>query len=445
MTDHAAIAHRLAEILGVDEVAVHPLTSGTSRQTFSVTARSGTQTVELVLQQRQDGDERQALPTASEVALLRAAEAGGVPVPHVVASGSQGQPYIITERAPGEAIPRRILRDPTLDNVLAGLAFRCGEVLARLQQIDPATGPGLDRDDVLSSLRDQADEIGLVRPVIELAFSWLFGHRPPPSPKVLVHGDFRLGNLLIDHRGLSAVLDWELAHVGDPLEDLGYLCVPSWRFGASLPVGGFGTYQQLFDGYRSVTGGPPVDPVAFRWWQVFATLRWGVICGKQVETFLAGRVRSHELAAIGRRIAETERDLLVLTGPDPAQPGTVQPERFDPRPIVAFDTPTAAELLDALDGWLTATDFEGATRYQARVARHIVGILRREATLGSDLLDARSSALTRLGFGTEAELAGAIRSGAIGADLDHVRASLRQITDDRLAVNDPGYQGEPDP
>jgi aminoglycoside phosphotransferase (APT) family kinase protein len=445
VTDHDTIAHRLAGILGADEVVVHPLTSGTSRQTFSVAARTGSDTTELVLQQRQEGDERQALPTASEVALLRAAEAVGVPVPHVVASESGGHPYIIAERVPGEAIPRRILRDPTLGNVLADLAFRCGEVVARLQQIDPSALPELDSADVLSSLRGQADDIGLVRPVIELAFSWLSERRPPPGPKVLVHGDFRLGNLLVDHGGLSAVLDWEMAHLGDPLEDLGYLCVPSWRFGAGLPVGGFGTYQQLFDGYRSVTGDPPVDPAAFRWWQVFGTLRWGVICARQVETFLARSVRSHELAAIGRRIAETERDLLVLTGPDGARAKPAGPERPDPRPVVAFDTPTAAELLDALDGWLTATDFDGATRYQARVARHIVGILRREATLGPDLLEARSSGLARLGFAREAELAEAIRSGAVGDDLDRVRFTLRQITDGRLAVNDPAYRGEPDP
>lgn len=442
MADHATLARRLAAILDADEVVLHPLTTGTSRQTFSVAARTGAETAELVLQQRQDGDGRQALPTATEVALLRAAEAGGVPVPHVVASDSVDHPYILAERVPGESIPRRILRDPTLGNVLAGLAFRCGEVVALLQRLDPAPAE-LDNDDALTSLRNQADEIGLVRPVLELAFSWLEERRPPPGPRVLVHGDFRLGNLLIDDTGLRAVLDWEMAHVGDPLEDLGWLCVPSWRFGATLPVGGFGTYQQLLDGYRSMAGGLPVDSDAFRWWQVLGTLRWGVICGRQVATFLDGSVRSHELAAIGRRIAETERDLLVLTGPDgneqePGRPG-------DPEPGIAFDTPSAAELLDALDSWLTATDFDGPIRYQARVARHIVGILRREADLGPSLLDARAGDLGRLGFAGEADLARAIRSGAAGDDLAPVRATLRRITAGRLAVNDPGYRGEPEP
>ncbi len=260
----------------------------------------------------------------------------------------------------------------------------------------------------------------------------------------MVHGDFRLGNLVIDATGLTAVLDWEMAHLGDPLEDLGWLCVPSWRFGAELPVGGFGTYQQLFDGYRSVTGGPPLDPVRFRWWQVFGTLRWGVICAKQVETFLAGRVRSHELAVIGRRIAETERDLLVLTGPSRAGADPADARPVDRASPVVFDTPNATELLDALDGWLATTDFDGATRYQARVARHIVAILRREAELGPDLLHARAVALARLGFAREADLARAIRSGAVG-DHDPVRATLRQITEGRLAVNDPRYRGEPDP
>lgn len=129
-----------------------------------------------------------------------------------------------------------------------------------------------------------------------------------------MHGDFRLGNLVIDVDGLRAVLDWELAHVGDPMEDLGWLCVRAWRFGGSAPVAGVGSLDDLFCGYAEESGVEP-DPAAVHWWQVFGTLRWGVICMMQAQAHLSGAARSHELASIGRRVCETEYDLfLALEG-----------------------------------------------------------------------------------------------------------------------------------
>ena len=74
-----------------------------------------------------------------------------------------------------------------------------------------------------------------------------------------MHGDFRHGNLIIGPDGVRAVLDWELAHLGDPMEDLGWICVNSWRFGEiDKPVGGFGTREELFAGYEAA--GRRVDP-----------------------------------------------------------------------------------------------------------------------------------------------------------------------------------------
>jgi aminoglycoside phosphotransferase (APT) family kinase protein len=125
----------------------------------------------------------------------------------------------------------------------------------------------------------------------------------------LVHGDLRLGNIMVDSSGLTAVLDWELAHIGDPMEDLGWLCVRAWRFGGSNPVAGIGSYDELFDAYENVSGiRPQLD--AMRWWEVLGTLKWGIICIRQAATHLQGIARSHELAAIGRRVCENEYDLL---------------------------------------------------------------------------------------------------------------------------------------
>jgi aminoglycoside phosphotransferase (APT) family kinase protein len=146
----------------------------------------------------------------------------------------------------------------------------------------------------------------------ELAFRWLRQHIPPRQERVLVHGDYRMGNVMFGPEGLRAILDWELAHIGDPLEDLGWMCVRSWRFGNdSLPVGGVGKREEFWQAYEEA-GGYPVDPKRVHFWEIFGNLRWGVICLNMTQPFLDGQNPSVELAAIGRRTSETEWELLHL-------------------------------------------------------------------------------------------------------------------------------------
>ena len=147
----------------------------------------------------------------------------------------------------------------------------------------------------------------------EWAFRWLAANRPAPSPSRLVHGDYRMGNLIVDGSELAAVLDWELVHIGEVYEDLAWFCIRAWRFGAPADraAGGLGSVEDFLAAYEQA-GGAAVDRVAFHWWLVLATLRWGVICRYQAERHLSGQNRSVELAAIGRRVCETEWDLLTL-------------------------------------------------------------------------------------------------------------------------------------
>jgi aminoglycoside phosphotransferase (APT) family kinase protein len=129
----------------------------------------------------------------------------------------------------------------------------------------------------------------------------------------VVHGDFRIGNVIFGPEGLRAVLDWELAHVGDPMEDVGWLCVRSWRFGADdRPAGGLCGREEFFAAYERA-GGVAIERAAAHWWEVFGNLRWGIMCIMQARTFLDGVVRSVELASLGRRVAEMELELLELT------------------------------------------------------------------------------------------------------------------------------------
>jgi aminoglycoside phosphotransferase (APT) family kinase protein len=256
-----------------------------------------------------------------EARLLTVAGAAGVPVPRIVATGDTssalGSPFVVTERLEGETIPRRLLRDERYAAALAGLAAECGTVLARLHAAPPADVAGLDDSDQLTQYRQVYDGIAQPSAAFELAFRWLERRRPARRRTAIVHGDFRHGNLLVDASGLRAVLDWELAHLGDPVEDLGWLCVKSWRFGSPLPVGGFGTYDDLIASYERA-GGDPVDRDCLRWWEVLGNLKWGIMCMLQARSHLSGRVRSVELAAIGRRVPEVEWDLLALLEGDHA-------------------------------------------------------------------------------------------------------------------------------
>jgi aminoglycoside phosphotransferase (APT) family kinase protein len=217
------------------------------------------------------------------------------------------------ERLEGETLARRILRDDAFAEVRPRLAEQCGESLARIHGIPLDAVPGLEHPDVLAALRDTIRSYDDASPALELGLRWLEEHRPPARAEVVVHGDFRLGNLIVGPDGIRAVLDWELVHRGDPMQDLGYLCVRAWRFGGDKPVGGVGEYEDLFRGYERVSGAE-VDRDAVLWWEVYGTVWWGAGCMVQAWRHLSGDERSVELAAIGRRVWEQEYDVLLLLG-----------------------------------------------------------------------------------------------------------------------------------
>ena len=309
----AALKVRLGDA-SAEVVDLTRMSGGASRETWAFDLRSDTGIRALILQRERPGGIRSGM--ATEARLLIAAADAGVAVPAVVvASGDTdevGAAFIVAERIEGETIPRKLLRDDEFGDARGLLARQAGEALARIHRIDaePFRGELVDEDqiDQFRALLDAFDE---PHPAFELGFRWLERHRPPAAPAGIVHGDFRTGNLVVGPDGLRAVLDWELAHLGDPVEDLGWFCVRAWRFGAPHRAGGFGSLDQLLEGYRSVSG-IDVDPDAVRWWEALGTLKWGVMCMIQAGTHLGGLSRSVELAAIGRRTCENEYDLLEL-------------------------------------------------------------------------------------------------------------------------------------
>ena len=297
---------------------VSRLSGGASRETWRFVADGRP----LILQRQRSGDVRDM---GVEARVLRAAFAAGVRVPELLHSGSMGDAdnplgasYMILEHVEGETIARKILRDDTFASARKVLVGDLARSLAALHTIEPDAIGGLPSTDQVQQYRETLDglntTLGQAHPAFELAFRWLESNRPTESRRALVHGDFRLGNVMVDQNGLRAVLDWELAHIGDPMEDLGWLCVRAWRFGSKHPVAGVGAYDELIRAYQEASG-LTADREEIRWWEVLGTLKWGIMCMIQASSHLTGVARSHELAAIGRRVCENEYDLfLALDG-----------------------------------------------------------------------------------------------------------------------------------
>ena len=330
------MAHGLAGALGrhfgrpVSVEGLRRESGGASRQTWSFDALVGDTRHGLVLRRdpplqaasrpEEDRDERSAvIDRATEFRVLQAAFAAGVTAPEplfaLAAEDGLGDGFVM-RRVGGTAIARKLLRDAPYAAARPRITSQLGAILARLHATDPDTLPPLahrEAADLIAGLRGVLDRLGYAQPVFELALSWLDRRKPPPTAHaVLVHGDFRTGNYLVDENGVTAILDWEGAHLGDPVEDLGWLCVKSWRFGAvDKPAGGFGPREALWEAYERAGGGR-VDPARARWWEVFGTVRWGIICHTQAHKHLSGAQKSMELASIGRRAVETEVDLLQL-------------------------------------------------------------------------------------------------------------------------------------
>ncbi|HEU5083182.1 MAG TPA: phosphotransferase family protein, partial [Acidimicrobiales bacterium] len=368
------LTHVLRRELDDPDLAVgdlRRLTGGASRETWAFTAGGE----RFVLQRARPGSPR-GEAMADEAALLRAAAAAGVPVAAVVsASGDPavlGAGYLVSRFVDGETIARKILRDDAYATARSRLAADCGRALAGIHSIPTDVVP-LERGDQVAQYREVLDGFGDPHPTFEHAFRWLEANRPAATGEALVHGDFRLGNLMVGPDGLEAVVDWELAHVGDPMEDLGWLCTRAWRFGAPGPVAGVGPYEQLFDAYADASG-QAVDPDVVRWWEVLGTLKWGIMCIIQARSHLDGHVQSMELAAIGRRVCEQEHDLLLLLEPDALAAAAARPLPGATDEPGLHGRPTAAELLDAVRGWVAGDvrdQAQGRVGFHSRVAENV--------------------------------------------------------------------------
>jgi len=445
----------LAAALGSRHIrGLERLTGGASRETWRFDAVAPDGTIDrLVLRRDPPGRPSETGAMSREAAALRACSAAGLRVPEVLLDREAPSPWetagIVMRRVEGETLARRILRDDRYAAARAALAGDCGRFLAGLHALSPAAVPGMSSVDPLARCRESLALVGPATPTMELAFRWLEAHRPPDRPPVIVHGDFRLGNLVVDEAGLVAVLDWELVHEGNPVEDLGWLCTKAWRFGTAPPVGGFASREELLAAYAAAAGGADVGPGELHWWEVLGTLKWAVGCMGQGAAHLMGAVRSVELAAVGRRVCEQEWDLLLLLCPEAA--ARHRAAAAEPSPPAAggeglHGRPTQGELLEAVVEFLrqeVAPGTAGRLSFLSRVAANVVAMVGREVALGPAQAARRARELAAVGVASEAELATAVAAGRFDDAEDRLADVLASGAAAKLAVANPRYLTDP--
>jgi aminoglycoside phosphotransferase (APT) family kinase protein len=388
-----------------------------------------------------------------EAQLMQAAKTVDVPVPeifHVLTREDGIGDGFIMQWLDGETLGRRIVKSPELSSVRPQLADMFGEAAARIHSIDlQATGladklPTLSPEQYVNQTWNHYKAVDTPQPMIDYVGTWLIDHLPANYEPSLVHNDFRNGNIMVDDRGIVAVLDWELAHIGDPIRDLGWLCTNSWRFGKSeLAAGGVGTREDLIAGHERVSG-KRVDPEQLRFWEVFGSFWWGVFCLGMATMSRQGIDKSIERAVIGRRTSECQVDCANLLMPGPVELVSNRDAAPD------LEIPQAGELLQDVEELLHGPLMEetrGRTNFMARVAGNAVAIVRRELDLGAESKRRELDRLRQLLDCQEdlnecrRKLVDGLRDRTIPLDTPGLTDHLRNSVVNQLAIDQPQYSG----
>ncbi|MCB1691388.1 MAG: phosphotransferase family protein [Pseudomonadales bacterium] len=436
--------------------SVDRLSGGASQETYRIIIESGDGERMLAMRRTPGGMHVEPTPghpgLPTEALLMQSARAAGVPEPEVYyvleAADELGDGFIM-EWLEGEALGARIVRSERFEGIRPKLAYECGKVMARIHAIDLAR-TGLEQRLAHVSPKDFVDQtwtnyknLATPQPMIDYAARWLMDNLPDDYEPALVHNDFRNGNFMLDENGIVAVLDWELAHIGDPMRDLGWICVNSWRFGADKPVGGFGEYEDLFAGYEAESG-KPVDPARVKFWEVFGSFWWAVGCLGMAEHYRSGPDKTVERPAIGRRSSECQVDCVNLLIPGDVQ--LIEPDDTSQD----VDMPRADELLVSVRDFLrndVMNVTQGRNNFMARVASNSLDIVLREWAIASRHKQAERERLEAFyeQKGTLADLrwrlVNGLRDGSLSLDDERLTAHLRQTVVNQIAIDQPRYTG----
>ncbi len=437
-------------------VKAERLSGGASQETYRLEVEGAGGTRLIAMRRAPGGMIVEPTPghpgLAVEALLMQSARDAGVPEPEVFyvlnPEDGLGDGFIM-EWLDGVALGARVVRSEELDGIRPRLAELCGEALGKIHTIDLAA-TGLDQKldpmtpaEYVEQTWERYRLFETPQPMIDYAGRWLMDNLPGDYTPALVHNDFRNGNIMFSADGIVAVLDWEVAHIGDPMRDLGWICTNSWRFGRSdLPVGGFGSYEDLFAGYERVTG-QLVDRDRVKFWEVFGSFWWAVGCLGMAEHYRTGPDKTVERPAIGRRSSECQVDCvnLLIPGPvDVVEAGADQ----DP------NMPRVDELLVSVRDFLhndVMNVTEGRTNFLARVAGNSLDIVLREHATGT-LARAQEHARLLTLLGQEGDLKDlrwalvhALRDGSIELNNSNLINHLRQTVVNQVAIDQPRYSG----
>ena len=436
-------------------IAVDRLSGGASQETYRLRVLIGGREVTLAMRRAPGGQHLEPLPANPgldvEALLMQLAKEKGVPEPevHYVLTREDGLgDGFIMEWIEGEALGARITRDPVFEAVRPKLAFECGKILAKIHSIDLNQGglksklAVLTPEQFLNQMLERYQAFDQPQPMIDYTGQWLMANLPKTDRLTLVHNDFRAGNFMLTPTGISAVLDWEVAHIGDPMRDLGWICTNSWRFGQDLPVGGFGEYQDLFAGYEAESG-IRVNPDHVKFWEVFGSFWWAIGCLGMAEHYRTGPDQTVERPAIGRRSSECQVDCVNLLIPGEAR---LLESQADDSP----DMPSQMELVTSVRDFLrddAMANLTGRSQFLARVAGNSLDIVLRELTVGGQHQRAEHQRLQAY-FESDASLMSlrrrlsqGLRAGEIGLDDIPVQQHLRQTVVNQIAIDQPKYSG----
>ncbi len=298
------------------------LAGGASKEAWLLDLEQSGQTLELIMRRAGGGAMNlEQLSLEQEFRVIEAAFAAGVTVPKPIAylANIEGREAFISKRIRGEAVGRRIVSRPEFSVARAKLPQRMAEELAKIHAVNPSkleflpnSGSGTGAKASIARLYAELDNIIEPHPTIELALAWLKTHEPSSHGQVLLHGDFRIGNLMLSPTDLLAVLDWEFAHLGDPAEDLAWTLIRAWRFGQDhLHLGGIGELEPYLAHYNSLTK-QNISLETLHYWEIMGNVKWAVAALTQAKRHLDGLERSVELAVLGRLSSEMELEILYL-------------------------------------------------------------------------------------------------------------------------------------
>ena len=446
-----------ANVPGCDElISAERLSGGASQETYRLKVRAGGNEKLLAMRRAPGGEYQERLPQHPgldvEALMIQSAGAVGVPVPevyHVLTRADDLGDGFIMQWLDGEALGARIVRSPEFEKIRPRLAYECGRIMAKIHSIN------LDQ----TGLRDKLWEISPAefveqtweryklfetpQPMIDYAGRWLQDHVPVGFEPALVHNDFRNGNFMLAPDGIVAVLDWEIAHIGDPMRDLGWICTNSWRFGADKPVGGFGDYEELFQGYEDESS-TKVDRDRVKFWEVFGSFWWSTGCLGMAEHYRTGPDKTVERPAIGRRTSECQVDCVNLL-----IPGEVSLIEAAPA-LSSSEMPATDELLISVRDFLrddVMAETTGRANFLSRVAANSLDIVLRELALSPAHLAQELTRLQEIYRSNDDlntlrwRLVRELRDGTMSLDNQQVQRHLRQTVVNQIAIDQPKYSG----